>query len=78
MYLTSVGQFLDWSSQDQIAVSLAGRRVYTWSASGGEVRQLELEEEECCHVTAVAWNPQGTTLATAEECGLVRVSIYTR
>ena len=68
------GQFLDWSSRDEIAVAQPGRTVYTWSAAEGRARALEpAEEEEGCNVTSVAWDPQGATLAIAEQCGSIGV-----
>lgn len=51
---------VDWSLNNEVAVSLSSQ-VYLWDASTGGVRQLvELEDSEAC---AVAWSHDGSYLA---------------
>jgi len=52
---------LDWNAQNILAVAL-GDSVYLWNATTGSITLLMQTGGNGCHVTSIAWAPQGVDL----------------
>lgn len=61
---------LDWSSRDWLAVGLTAE-VYLWNAQTSEVTRLACYART--HVTSLAWDRTGSTLAVGLDTGKVQV-----
>jgi WD40 repeat protein len=73
--LSAVAQWLVWSADDQqlAVVSPGGKTVTLWHAKTGLELPTKFGEHKA-PIQALAWSPDGLTLATGDESGAIRLS----